>query len=78
MISGFDSGITSEPSFSFLLTDDDGVQSLKFFHLDEQDSYAATSDRVAGVFEVATYIAEQMDGDLADLAPDSEPDEAEL
>jgi len=73
-----DTALPSAPSFSFRLTDDDGVQSLKFFHLDEQDSYAATSDRVAGVFEVATYIAEQMDGDLADLAPDSEPDEAEL
>ncbi|MCZ6888809.1 MAG: DUF4340 domain-containing protein [Gammaproteobacteria bacterium] len=73
-----DTALPGEPSFSFLLTDDDGVQALKFFHLDEQDSYAATSDRVAGVFEVAAYIAEQMDGDLADLAPDSEPDEAEL
>lgn len=39
--------------------------------------YLATSNRVPGAFEISSYIAEQMDTTLADLAPEPEAASAE-
>ena len=56
-----------EPAGAFVVTDEDGEHRLTLFHEAEEDDYSLTSDRVAGRFEVATYIAEQMLADPADL-----------
>ena len=58
------------PTLRFELTDAEGVHAIELYHLEEEDDYVATSSRVAGRFEIATYIAEQMDKTLVDLAPD--------
>lgn len=60
-----------EPAGVFAVTDEDGEHRLTLFHEAEEDDYSLTSDRVAGRFEVATYIAEQMLADPADLQADA-------
>ncbi len=60
-----------EPAGVFVVTDEDGEHRLTLFHEAEEDDYSLTSDRVAGRFEVATYIAEQMLADPADLKADA-------
>ena len=73
-VTGTSDGELAEPAAAkFLLTDDDGMQELTLYQQD--DDYVATSDRVAGQFEVPSYIAERMNVTLADLMP--EPDEPE-
>ena len=60
-----------EPAGVFAVTDEDGEHRLTLFHEAEENDYSLTSDRVAGRFEVATYIAEQMLADPADLQADA-------
>ena len=73
-VTGTSDGELAEPAAAkFLLTDDDGMQELTLYQQD--DDYVTTSDRVAGQFEVPSYIAERMNVTLADLMP--EPDEPE-
>ena len=68
-----DAGL-AEPAATFALTDDDGEMTFKLYRL-EEDDYAATSSRVAGAYEVSSYIAEQMDVTLDDLAPEAPEEE---
>ena len=66
-----DADAAGEPAGVFVVTDEDGEHRLTLFHEAEEDDYSLTSDRVAGRFEVATYIAEQMLADPADLQADA-------
>ncbi len=65
-----DAELPEEATATFHLTDDDGMQELTLYQQD--DDYIATSSRIAGRFEVASYIAERMNVTLADLMPESE------
>ncbi|MFP6817634.1 MAG: DUF4340 domain-containing protein [Pseudomonadales bacterium] len=47
-------------SGTFIVTDEAGRHQLRIYHDDQEDSYAVESDRVAGRFSLATYIAEQV------------------
>ena len=66
-----------EPAGVFVVIDEEGENRLALFHEAEEDDYSVTSDRVAGRFEVATYIAEQMLADPADLLADEADQEAD-
>ncbi len=66
-----DADAAGEPAGVFVVTDEDGEHRLTLFHEAEEDDYSLTSDRVAGRFEVAAYIAEQMLADPADLQADA-------
>ena len=55
----------------FVLTDEDGDQTLSVFALEGGEKYVAVSDRLPGAYELSKYIAEQMNTPLADLAPDA-------
>lgn len=68
-----DAELPEEATATFHLTDDEGLQELALYQQD--DDYTATSNRIAGQFEVASYIAERMNVTLADLMP--EPEEPE-
>ena len=67
--------LPDEPAATFVLTDDDGELTFKLFQL-EGDEYAVTGSRAPGAYEISSYVAEQMDVALADIAPDpaEEPD----
>ena len=65
-----------EPAATFTLEDDDGAFTFNLYQ-PQEDDYAATSDRVPGVYEISSYVAEQMDIAIEDLAPDPPPEEAE-
>ena len=52
----------------FALTDDAGTATLTIRRMDDSD-YVATSDRLAGVYKLSSYIAEQMHKTLPDFAP---------
>lgn len=71
-----DLALPDAPKMTFALTDDSGTQTLRIFHLEADDDYVAVSDRVSGTFEMSSYIAEQMDTTVAELAPDPPEDEA--
>lgn len=62
-------------TMAFVLTDDEGDQTLSVFALEDGEKYVAVSDRVAGAYELSKYIAEQMNKPLADLFPDPPEDE---
>ncbi|MCY3794726.1 MAG: DUF4340 domain-containing protein [Gammaproteobacteria bacterium] len=72
-----DADAAGEPAGVFVVTDEDGEHRLTLFHEAEEDDYSLTSDRVAGRFGVATYIAEQMLADPADLQTDAAETAAE-
>lgn len=65
-----------EPTATFTLEDDDGAFTFSLYQ-PQEDDYAATSDRVPGVYEISSYVADQMDIAVEDLAPDPPPEEAE-
>ena len=71
-----DVDVLGEPTATFTLEDDDGAFTFNLYQPQEGD-YAATSDRVPGVYEISSYVAEQMDIAVEDLAPDPPPEEAE-
>ncbi len=52
------------------LSDDTGSLQLSFLHAGEEDDYFVRSSRRDGVFEIATYIAEQLLADKDSLLPD--------
>jgi len=70
-----DATLPETPTATFALADDDGVQTLELYTLEDGEKFVATSDRVPGTYEVAKYIAEQMDKTLSDLVPDPPEDE---
>ena len=61
----------------FQLTDDAGAFKLSLYHFEDEDEYVATSERVAGNYEISSYIAKQMNTTLADLAPDTDDAESD-
>ena len=64
------------PKAVFAVQDDAGTLRFSLYHLEEDDDYVATSDRVPGSYEISSYIAEQMDVTIAALGPD-QPEEDE-
>ena len=66
------------PHMAFALTDEAGTQALRIFHLEADDDYVAVSDRVPGAYSMSSYIAEQMDETIADLAPEATEDASEV
>ena len=62
--------LPEQPAAAFRLTDSDGMQELTLYQQD--DDYIATSNRIDGKFEVASYIAERIDVTLQDLMPEPE------
>ena len=62
-------------TMTFVLTDEEGDQTLSVFSLDDGEKYVAASDRVPGAYELSKYIAEQMNKPFADLFPDPPEDE---
>ena len=71
-----DATLPEAATMAFALTDDEGVLTLSVYALEDGEKYVAVSDRVAGAYEVAKYVAEQMEKTLADLASDPPEDEA--
>ena len=69
-----DAQADAEVAGVFVVADQDGELRLTLFHEADEDDYSMTSDRVAGRFEVATYIAEQMLTDPAELRAEDEAD----
>lgn len=63
-------------TMAFVLTDNEGDQTLSVFALEDGEKYVAVSDRVAGAYELSKYIAEQMNKPFADLLPDPPEEEA--
>jgi len=60
-VTGFaadDADLTEKGAFT--VTDDAGNHQLRLYHDAEEDSYAIESNRIAGRFAVATYVAEQV------------------
>ena len=70
-----EAALPESATMTFVVTDEEGEQTLSVFSLDDGEKYVATSDRVRGAYELSKYIAEQMDKPFADLLPD--PPEAE-
>jgi hypothetical protein len=64
-----DAELPLEPSTRLTVVDDAGAHELKLFTLPDDD-YAATSNRFEGVFGISSYIAEQLNVSLEDLAAD--------
>ena len=62
-----DADLPPEPSARFTVTDDIGAHELNLFRM-EDDDYAATSNRFEGAFGISSYIAEQLEVSLEDLA----------
>ena len=70
-VTGTFNGELPEPATAkYHLTDDDGVHELTLYQQD--DDYIATSNRIAGQFEVPSYIAERINVSLTDLMPEPE------
>ncbi len=65
-----DAAPSATPAMTFMLTDDEGTMTLAIHHL-EEDTYAATSDRTPGFYQVSSYLVKQLDVGLAELAPDA-------
>ena len=70
-----EAALPESATMTFVLTDEEGDQTLSIFALDDGEKYVAVSDRVSGAYELSKYIAEQMNKPFADLLPD--PPEAE-
>lgn len=61
----------------FVVADDQGEHRLTLFHDEEADTYSLASNRIEGRFELASYIAEQLLVDVADLQAKEEEQEEE-
>ena len=59
----------------FVVADDQGEHRLTLLHDEEADRYSLASNRVEGRFELASYVAEQMLVDAADLQAKEEEEE---
>lgn len=67
----FEGTLPEEEAFSFSLTDAAGIHQIDFYRVGEEgEDFVATSSRQNGAFDVAAYIAEQLDVTLEDLGPD--------
>ncbi len=64
--------LPAEPAARFVLTDDAGAHELDLFHLEEEDDFVATSNRYAGQFEIAKYVAERLDASLDDFVAEAD------
>ena len=73
MLGVSDATLPDAPTAIFALADDEGVQTLSLYQL-EEDDYAVASDRVPGTYELSSYTAEKMVVTLDDLAPDPPED----
>lgn len=69
--------LPEQPKAVFQLADDGGTFKFSLYHDEEEDSYMAISDRVAGVYEISSYIGGQMDTTLADLTVEEAEEEDE-
>ncbi len=67
-----DAALPEQPTARISWTDDGGETLLSLFHLEEEDEWVATSDRVAGQYGISTYIAKDMAMSLEDLLPQEE------
>ena len=72
-----EAALPESATMSFVLTDEEGEQTLTVYALDDGEKYVAISDRVVGSYELSKYIAEQMNNPLADLAAPADDEEAE-
>lgn len=72
-----DAELPTEPTARLTWTDDNGEATISLYHLEEEDDWVATSDRVAGQYGISTYIAEDMAKTLEDLRPPSDDEEDE-
>ena len=70
-----DADTLGEASATFTLEDDDGAFAFMLYRMAEDD-YAAATDRVPGVYEISSYMAEQMDVGIEDLMPDPPEEKA--
>ena len=70
-----DAEALGEASATFTLEDDDGAFAFMLYQMAEDD-YAAATDRVPGVYEISSYMAEQMDVGIEDLMPDPPEEDA--
>ena len=72
----FEGELPLETAFSFSLTDDEGAYQIDFFRVGEDaEDFVATTSRLSGAFDVATYVAEQLDVTLEDLGIDEPVDD---
>ena len=65
-----DAELPPEPGARLTVVDEAGAHELALFALPDED-YAATSNRFEGVFGISSYIAEQLNVSLEDLAADA-------
>ena len=72
-----DAELPTEPTARLTWTDDNGEATISLYHLEEEDDWVATSDRVAGQYGISTYIAEDMAKTLDELRPPSDEEEDE-
>lgn len=70
-----EAALPESATMTFVLTDEEGEQTLSVFSLDEGETYVAVSDRLPGAYELSKYIAEQMNNPFTDLLPDPPEDE---
>lgn len=68
-------GDEDQESSLFIVADDRGEHRLTLFHDKDGDAYSLSSDRVAGRFELAAYIAEQLMVDAGELQAKEEVDD---
>ena len=71
-----DADLPTEPTALLSWTDAKGETQLSLYHLEEEDDWVATSDRVAGQYGISTYIAKDMAMTLDELLPQVEAEEA--
>ena len=70
-----EAALPESATMTFVLTDEEGEQTLSVYSLDDGEKYVVTSNRLPGAYELSKYIAEQMNKPLADLLPDPPEDE---
>lgn len=70
-----DAELPDEPKALLTWTDDQGETALSLYHLEEEDDWVATSDRVDGQYGISTYIAKDMAMTLDELLPKTDEDE---
>ncbi|MCZ6619269.1 MAG: DUF4340 domain-containing protein [Gammaproteobacteria bacterium] len=57
---------------TYRINDADGEQRIDVFYRSEEDDYLVRSDRVVGIFTLASYLAEQIVIESGDLLPETE------
>lgn len=72
-----ESTLPESATSTFVLTDEEGEQTLSLFAVEDGEKYVAVSDRLPGAYEIPKYIAEHMHKPLADLVPDPPEDDVD-